>query len=79
MTAPATYRLTVARAAEYLGGAQALCDRLGVPMRELTFWLEGKSTPPPAIFLKVIDIVLEETGKSRFHPSPNNTETKPGQ
>ena len=77
MTVPATYRVTLARAAEYVGGAQALCERLDVPMRELTLWLQGKSTPPPTVFLKAIDIVLVETEKSRFHPSPDDKETKP--
>ena len=74
MDSEQAYRLTLARAAQYVGGAHALCARLGVPMREMAQWLEGKSKPPMYIFMKVIDIVLDEAQKPVFYPS---TEAKP--
>ena len=69
MNSEDTYRFTLARAAQALGGAQALCNRVGVPMREMTMWLEGESTPPMYVFLKVIDILLDESGKPPFDTS----------
>jgi hypothetical protein len=56
------------RAAELLGGARPLCDRLQVPMPELTRWLAGDGKPSIGIFLRVIDVLLEERRKPRLHP-----------
>jgi hypothetical protein len=63
-----TYRAALVRAAELLGGARPLCDRLQVPMPELTRWLAGDGKPSIGIFLKVIDVLLEESRKPRVHP-----------
>jgi hypothetical protein len=66
-----TYRAALVRAAQILGGARALCDRLHVPMAELTRWLAGDGKPSIGIFLKVIDILIEEGQSPRFlEPTP---------
>jgi len=54
-----TYRAALVRAAELLGGARPLCDRLQVPMPELTRWLAGHGKPSFGTFLKVIDVLIE--------------------
>lgn len=78
MSSRDTYRATLARAAQALGGAQALCKRLGIPVHEMTMWLEGKSTPPMHVFLRVIDILLDDSGKPRFDLSqPDERPNKP--
>lgn len=78
MTSRDTSRVTLARAAQALGGAQALCDRLGVPMREMTMWLEGKSTPPIHVLLGLIDILLDDSGKTPLRASqPDGKASKP--
>lgn len=63
-----TYRAALVRAAELLGGARPLSARLQVPMPELTRWLAGDGKPSIGIFLKVIDVLLEESRKPRLDP-----------
>jgi hypothetical protein len=65
-----TYRAALVRAAELLGGARPLCERLQVPMPELTRWLAGDGRPSIGVFLKVIDVLIEEGRKPRFDPLP---------
>jgi hypothetical protein len=55
-----TYRATIVRAAEILGGPAALSRRLQVPMPEITRWLTGAGRPSIGLFLKVIDVLIEE-------------------
>lgn len=50
------------RAARLLGGVEALRLHLGVPMLHLLSWMEGKSRPPDAIFLRVVDLLANEPG-----------------
>ena len=52
-----------------LGGARKLSDRLQVPMPDLTRWLAGFDQPSIGIFLKVVDILLEESRMPRFDPA----------
>lgn len=47
------------RAAEMLGGADALCTLLGVPKRRLELWMRGQVSLPGDVFLRVVDILLE--------------------
>lgn len=63
-----TYRAALVRAAEILGGARPLSDRLRVPMASLTHWLAGDGKPPMGVFLQVIDVLIEESQKSRLLP-----------
>lgn len=56
-----TYRAALVRAAELLGSTTALARRLQVPMPELTRWLAGDGAPSMGTFLKVIDILLEDS------------------
>jgi hypothetical protein len=65
-----TYRAALVRAAALLGGAVPLCHRLRVPMADLTRWLAGNGKPPMGIFLRVIDILLEESRKRAVPPPP---------
>jgi hypothetical protein len=67
----ATYRMALVRAAEILGGARALAQRLQVSMPDLTRWLAGVEKPSIGTFLKVIDILLEESRKPHHAPSAN--------
>ena len=67
-----TYRAALVRAAELLGGARPLCDRLQVPMADLTRWLAGVDQPSIGTFLKVIDILIEEGSKPRAQSASND-------
>lgn len=80
-----TYRAALAHAAGLLGGARELSDRLQVPMSDLTRWLAGQGKPSISVFLRVVDILIEEGQKSRvgltsgeiiaFPSPPEPTET----
>ena len=67
-----TYRAALVRAAELLGGARPLCERLQVPMADLTRWLAGLDQPSIGTFLKVIDILIEGGSKPRSQPPSND-------
>ena len=61
-----TYRAALAHAAGLLGGARELSNRLQVPMSDLTRWLAGQGKPSMGVFLRVIDILIENGQKSRL-------------
>lgn len=61
-----TYRVALARAASLVGGARYLSDRLRVPMTDLTRWLAGEGKPTIDVFLRVVDILIEEGKKPRL-------------
>ena len=71
---PDTYRAALVRAAELLGGATPLSRRLHVPMSDLTRGLAGDGKPSLGTFLRVMDIVLEQSGRQRV-PSPARADT----
>ena len=48
------------RAAQSLGGVEALRAYLQVSMSQLAGWLHGEASPPEAVFLRVVDLLAEE-------------------
>jgi len=54
------YARCTKRAAELLGGYEALGQRLSISSVILKRWAQGHSAPPPDVFLQIIDIVLSE-------------------
>jgi hypothetical protein len=58
------YSRTFQKAAELYGGQKKLARYLRVPLSDLEKWIAGGDTPPINVFLKAIDLVLDET------PSP---------
>jgi CheY-like chemotaxis protein len=73
-----TYRAALAHAAGVLGGVRELSDRLQVPMSDLTRWLAGQDKPSIGVFLRVIDILLEERNKSHLELQSGQIITFPG-
>lgn len=65
---PSIYSRALRKAAELVGGSKELARRLRVPMSELAAWMNDKSAPPRWVFLKAVDIILEET------PAPGESE-----
>lgn len=49
----------LARAAEVLGGAEALRAYLDVPMNALVLWIQGFARPPDDVFLRVVELLNE--------------------
>ena len=50
---------SIQRAAGIAGGPAALASELRVPVDLVEAWAQGVEEVPPAIFLKVVDILLE--------------------
>ena len=48
------------RAAQVLGGVEALRSHLQVSMRDLSRWMAGEARPPDAVFLRVVDLLADE-------------------
>jgi hypothetical protein len=59
--ASSVYSRTLQKAAELLGGNAKLCRHLRIPADELQKWLDDKAKPPIAIFLRAVDLVIDET------------------
>jgi hypothetical protein len=55
------YSKTFTKASELLGGEKALARELRVPVADLGKWIAGSAKPPLSLFLRVIDLVLDET------------------
>jgi hypothetical protein len=58
------------RAAELLGGTQALCAYLQVPAGEMRRWMEDADAPPAGIFLRVVDLIVEESARRQAPSAP---------
>lgn len=52
---------TLIRAAEILGGLDALSAYLSVPRGDLLAWMAGAGEPPLPSFLLAVDVVLEDS------------------
>ena len=48
---------TLSKAADIVGGPEALRRRLNVSALLLGLWLAGAETPPTDVFLKAVDII----------------------
>ena len=59
MPANPLYARCVRRAAELVGGYEALSEHVEVSVRQLEAWGAGEGTPPTAVFLRIIDLILD--------------------
>ena len=55
---------TLRRAAELVGGEQALALRLKVTPSHLALWLAGRDVPPADVFLRAVDVVMDHVPSS---------------
>jgi hypothetical protein len=65
------YSRALQKAAELMGSYDKLSRYLLVPSSDLQRWIDGKAVPPTAIFLRVVDYILDET-------QPPSGESEPG-
>jgi len=61
MTA-SVYARAVQKAAELVGGRAKLARLLHVPAAEIDHWIAEQAKPPREIFLRVVDLILDESG-----------------
>jgi hypothetical protein len=50
----------IQRAAQIVGGVEALRAHLGVSMNDLRRWMDGEARPPDAVFLRVVDLLADD-------------------
>jgi hypothetical protein len=56
------YSRALLRAAELVGGRDKLANTLRVPKSEIDKWIAGDTKPTRDVFLRVVDLILDETG-----------------
>jgi hypothetical protein len=61
LVAASVYSRVLQKAAELIGGRAKLCQHLRIPAADLQKWIEDKSVPPRHIFLRAVDLILDET------------------
>ena len=61
---PSVYSRALAKAAELVGGRAQLAQVLQVPSAEIDRWIADEAKPPREIFLRIVDIILDETSAS---------------
>ncbi|HUQ75667.1 MAG TPA: hypothetical protein VM183_13160 [Burkholderiales bacterium] len=69
------YSRALQKAAELVGGRDELAKALQVPAAEIEKWIADQSKPPRDIFLRVVDIILDETAAGAADDAP---EAPPG-
>jgi regulator of protease activity HflC (stomatin/prohibitin superfamily) len=58
---PETHVASIEHAMALVGGIDALANRLGVAVDDITAWIRGIHTPSVLLLLSVYDVVIEET------------------
>jgi hypothetical protein len=58
---PSVYSRALMKAAELVGGRAQLAQVLQVPRAEIDQWIADEAKPPREIFLRIVDIILDET------------------
>jgi hypothetical protein len=56
------YSRALLRAAELAGGRDRLSKILQVPRTDIDKWIADEAKPPREIFLRIVDLILDETG-----------------
>jgi hypothetical protein len=59
--ASSVYSRTLQKAVELVGSRAKLCRYLHVPASDLDQWISDERTPPLGVFLRAVDLVIEET------------------
>jgi hypothetical protein len=59
-------RHVLARAAAKVGGVAKLASRLNLSQRVLSWYVHGDLAVPDALFLKALDIILEELPETQI-------------
>lgn len=81
--AASVYSRALQKAAELAGGRDRLSRLLQVPKPDLDRWIADEAKPPREIFLRVIDLILDETAPAdesgpQDPPPPRDAAGSPG-
>jgi transcriptional regulator with XRE-family HTH domain len=59
------------KAAELAGGQKKLAERLGVSVADIEKWTAGKPATPREIFLRVVDLIIDDITPSEGSSDPD--------
>jgi hypothetical protein len=59
--AASVYSRALRKAAELTGGRDKLAKLLQVPAAEIERWIADEAKPPREIFLRIVDLILDES------------------
>ena len=59
--ASSVYSRALQKAAELVGGRDKLAEILHVPRTDIDRWIADQAKPPREIFLRIVDLILDET------------------
>ena len=59
--ASSVYSRALQKAAELVGGREKLAQMLQVPRGDIDRWIADQAKPPRATFLRIVDLILDET------------------
>jgi hypothetical protein len=62
--ATSVYSRALQKAAELVGGRDKISKLLQVPRADIDKWIADQAKPPREIFLRIVDLILNETGPS---------------
>jgi len=60
--AASVYSRALQKAADLHGGRNQLSKLLQVPAADIDRWIADQGKPPREIFLRIVDLILDETG-----------------
>ena len=60
--AASVYSRALRKAADLHGGRDRLSKLLQVPAADIAKWIADQGKPPREIFLRIVDLILDETG-----------------
>ena len=75
MAAASVYSRTLQKAAELIGGRKKLCRHLNVPQAELQRWIDDAAKPPMGVFLRAVDLLIDETPAPPGHDAGDDGQT----
>lgn len=64
MKPASVYSRAVRKAAEMAGGREELARRLQVALADVDKWILGDKKPPRDVFLRVVDLLIEDSAGS---------------
>ena len=69
--ASSVYSRTLQKAADLLGSRKKLARVLRVPTKDLESWIADEAKPPLNVFLRVVDLIIDETGTTPETAEPD--------
>ena len=73
------YSRAVRKAAEMVGGRERLARTLQVPLSEIEKWILGEKKPPRELFLRVVDLIVEDSAAAGDAGDPPTGKDAAGQ